>query len=157
VTTPTIIWPPGYAPAECPVHVVNRIDIAAAPETVWAVLIGAAAWPDYYANASGVKIDGGGRDLMENARFRWRTFGVGLHTEVREWVPNERIAWLATAFGIRAYHAWLIVPTAGGCTVITEETQYGLLARGGKLLFPKRMSHWHQIWLEGMKVRAEGD
>jgi hypothetical protein len=136
-------------PAECPVHVANRIDIAAQ-------LVRAADWPDWYANASGVKIEGGGRDLAEGACFRWRTFGVGLDTRVLEWVANERIAWLATSFGVRAYHAWLIVPTAGGCTVITEETQHGFVARAGKLICPNRMYDWHQKWLEGLKTRSEG-
>ncbi len=102
-----------------------------------------------------MKIEGGGSDLGDGVRFRWRTFGVGLDTQVREWVPNERIAWLATAVGIRAYHAWLIVPTGAGCRVITEETQHGIVARLGKLLFPKRMYDWHQKWLEGLKTRCE--
>jgi Polyketide cyclase / dehydrase and lipid transport len=150
-----IIWPPGFAPGECPIHVVNRIDVAASPAKVWPHLVRAGDWPNFYANASNVAIDGGGDDLHQNARFRWRTFGVGLDTQVREWVPNARIAWLATAFGIRAYHAWLIVPTDGGCTVVTEETQHGLLARAGKLIFPNRMHRWHQIWLEGLKARSE--
>jgi Polyketide cyclase / dehydrase and lipid transport len=150
-----IIWPPGYAPGDCPVHVVNRIAIGAPPAKVWAQLIKAGSWVDWYANASAVTIDGGGSDLGKGVRFRWRTFGVGLVTEVREWLPDERIAWLATAFGIRAYHAWLILPTSTGCTVITEETQHGILARAGKLVFPNRMYHWHQIWLEGLKARSE--
>ena len=151
-----IVWPAGYAPADCPIHVVNRIDIAAPPATVWAQLIRAGDWPGWYANASDVAIDGGGADLSAGAHFRWRTFGVGLATVVREWVPDARIAWLATAFGVRAYHAWLVVPTASGCTVVTEETQHGVLARAGKLLFPNRMHDWHQKWLEGLKARSEG-
>jgi Polyketide cyclase / dehydrase and lipid transport len=137
------------------VHVVNRIDIAAPPAIIWAQLVRAGDWPGWYANASRVKIAGGGRDLNEGAQFRWRTFGVGLETKVLEWVANERIAWLATSFGVRAYHAWLIVPTEDGCTVVTEETQHGALARAGKLLFPDRMYDWHQKWLEGLKERSE--
>ncbi len=150
-----IRWPVGYAPGESPVHVENHIDIAAPKSVIWSHLIRAADWPDWYANASAVEVASGGRDLSDGERFRWRTFGVGLDTQVREWVADERIAWLATATGIRAYHAWLIVPTAGGCTVITEETQHGLVARAGKLLFPSRMYNWHQKWLEGLKTRSE--
>ena len=55
--------------------------------------------------------------------------------------------------GIVAYHAWLITPTPGGCRVLTEETQKGLVARAGRLIFPGRMEQWHQRWLEGL---AEG-
>lgn len=150
-----IIWPAGYSPAESPVHVVNHIDIAASPSTVWTHLVRAADWPGWYANASKVVIANGGRDLTAGARFRWRTFGVGLETAVQEWVENERIAWLATSLGVRAYHAWLIVPSDFGCRVITEETQHGFIARTGSALFPPRMHDWHQKWLEGLKARSE--
>ncbi len=155
MTMDGIIWPAGYAPADSPVHVVNHIDIAAPPSAVWNHLVRAADWPSWYANASKVAIAGGGRDLSPGARFRWRTFGVGLDTVVQEWVENERIAWLATSFGVRAYHAWLIVPTAAGCRVITEETQHGFIARSGMALFPNRMHDWHQKWLEGLKALGE--
>lgn len=154
--TDGIIWPAGYSPAESPVHVVNSIDIAAPPSAVWTHLVRAAEWPVWYANASKVAITGDDRDLSAGARFRWRTFGVGLETDVLEWVENERIAWLATSFGIKAYHAWLIAPIDGGCRVITEETQHGFVARAGSILFPRRMYDWHQKWLEGLKARSEG-
>ena len=150
-----IQWPSGYAPADCKIHVVNRIAIAAPPSVVWAHLVRATQWPVWYANASNVAIVGGSRDLAEGAQFRWRTFGVGLDTRVLEWVPDTRIGWLATSLGIRAYHAWLVVPTVTGCTVITEETQHGFIAQVGKLLFPNWMHEWHQKWLEGLKMLSE--
>jgi hypothetical protein len=60
----------------------------------------------------------------------------------------QRIAWDARTAGLLAYHAWLIVPTAQGCRIITEETQYGVLARLGTWLMPQRMYRSHQHWLE---------
>ncbi len=147
---PTIVWPAALDPARSPVHVVNRIDLPVAPDIVWARLIRAADWPDWYANSAKVKIEGGGADLFAGARFTWRTFGVDLVSEVKEFVPGERIAWLARASGVTAYHAWLFVPTQGGCHVVTEETQHGLVARIDRLIFPGRMEHWHQRWLEGL-------
>ena len=150
----SIRWPDRFSPDCAPVHVVNAIAIHASPEAVWKTLIRAAEWPGYYANASKVAIAGGGPDLSAGARFTWKTFGVDLQTQVQEFEPFERIAWLATAPLIEAYHAWLIVPAAGGCHVITEETQYGLAARISRGLFPRRMERWHQIWLEGLAVKA---
>jgi len=156
MTDPTIRWPERFLPDRAPVHVVNSLDIAASPQAVWAVLIRATRWSEFYGNASKVAIEGGGPDLFEDARFTWRTFGVDLVTQVREFEPCERIAWLATAPLIEAYHAWLIVPTPGGCRVITEETQQGLAARVGRVLFPGRMERQHQLWLEGLAVAARG-
>ena len=150
MTEAAIRWPPQYAPDRSPVHVVNRIDLAAPPAAVWARLVRAVDWPAWYANSAKVKIEDGSADLFTGARFTWRTFGVDLMSEVKEFVPGERIAWLAKASGIVAYHAWLIVPTETGCHVVTEETQSGLVARIGRLIFPGRMEHWHQRWLEGL-------
>ncbi|MBA3811889.1 MAG: hypothetical protein H0X27_09690 [Caulobacteraceae bacterium] len=107
-----------------------------------------------YENAHDVAIEGGGSDLFVGARFTWKTFGVRLESVVEEFGPPERIAWSAEAPGVLAYHAWLITPTDTGCHVLTEETQHGILARAGKLLFPSRMGAWHQRWLEGLAERT---
>ena len=148
--TSSIRWPARFEPTRAVVHVRNELAMAAPAATVWAALVGAADWPSFYANARDVTIGGGGNDLFEGARFAWTTFGVRLQSVVEEFAPPERIAWSARAFGVLAYHAWLITPTPSGCHVLTEETQFGVLARAGKLLLPSRMSDWHQRWLEGL-------
>lgn len=146
-----IVWPKGFAPADSPVHVVNRIETTTAPEIVWTRLIHATGWSAIYANAQNVAIEGGGADLFADARFRWTTFGVTLDTRVVEFDPETRIAWLAHSTGVRAYHAWVITPLPdGGCTILTEETQHGWIARIARRLFPRRMEHWHQRWLEAL-------
>jgi Polyketide cyclase / dehydrase and lipid transport len=155
MTETAIRWPDRYSPQNSPVHVVNKLTMAAPAEVVWEVLVRAADWPSYYANASKVAVEGGGSDLFAGAQFTWKTFGVDLRTQVQEYEPTARIAWLATAPLLEAYHAWLIEPLAGGgCRVITEETQHGLTARAGRLLYPGRMEHWHQKWLEGLAKRV---
>ncbi|MDB5676070.1 MAG: hypothetical protein JWM65_3052 [Sphingomonas bacterium] len=145
-----IHWLKGYAPDEAPVHVVNTIDAKVPASLVWTRLIDAAGWPAIYANAQNVKVEGGGAELFDGARFTWKTFGVALKSRVLEFEPETRIAWLATSPGVKAYHAWLITPTTTGCNILTEETQYGLVARTGRLLFPRRMEEWHQKWLEAL-------
>ena len=52
-------------------------DTSAAPDIVWSRLIHASGWPAIYANASKVKVEGGG-DLVAGARFTWKTFGIAL-------------------------------------------------------------------------------
>lgn len=148
-------WPDHYQPRNCPVHVRNELDMAAAPKRVWAWLIRADLWPTWYVNSANVKIlDGTGPDLQKGTRFRWKTSGVTITSTVLEYVPRERIAWDAHAFGIDAYHAWVLQPSARGCHVVTEETQHGWLARLGKLFMPNRMYKFHQLWLEGLATKA---
>ena len=149
--TEGIRWPPGFAPSESPVHIVNRSETTTAPGVVWQRLVHAARWPEIYDNAHDVSIEGGNATLFADARFAWKTFGVALDSRVVEFEPETRIAWIAEGRGVRACHAWLITPLAdGGCTILTEETQHGWIARIGRRLFPRRMEYWHQRWIEAL-------
>jgi uncharacterized protein YndB with AHSA1/START domain len=150
-----IRWPPRYAPANAPVHVRNERVMRASPEAVWGSLIRAALWPEWYPNSSNVRfVRGSPPDLAAGTRFHWKTFGVAIDSTVVEFVPGERVAWNARGIGVDAYHAWLVRPIAGGCHVLTEETQHGWLARLGHLLFPRRMHRGHELWLESLEERA---
>ena len=150
-----IQWPDHYKPDNCPVHVRNELDMAASPEHVWAWLTCAPAWPSWYVNSANVTIlEGPEPNLEKGTRFRWKTFGVTIVSTVVECVPDERIAWTAHSLGIDVYHAWVLSPSSRGCTVLTEETQHGWLARLGKLFMPNRMFHFHQLWLEELERKA---
>ena len=154
--SPTINWPEKYDPNRTPVYVRNELHIAAPAETVWAWLIRAPAWPDWYPNSHNVRIQGEPPDrLALGTQFAWRTFGVSIRSTVQEFVPHERLAWDAFGMGVDAYHAWLITPAEGGCQVLTEETQFGWAARLSSRVFPNRMSRFHQIWLEQLAVMAQ--
>lgn len=150
-----IRWPERYAPGRAAVEVSNEISIAAAPSAVWSWLIGASRWPTWYPNSRDVKIAGGVSNLSMDARFRWRTFGVAVSSTVREFVPDERIAWDGTGLLLDIYHAWLIEPRPGGCWVLTEENQNGLAAHAQAWLMPRRMHAGHDLWLARLKERAE--
>jgi hypothetical protein len=151
----SIVWPERFDPQRAPVHVRNEIEIAASCDRVWAWLIRAELWPTWYRNAHGVRfLHGNPPDLHLGTRFRWRTFGVRIVSNVREWVAPVRIAWDARGVGVDAYHAWLIEPTTHGCRVLTEETQYGFLARLGDRLMPRRMFRGHELWLESLRKNA---
>ena len=152
----SINWPDRFHPGRAPVHVRNHLDMEARPENVWAALIDAARWPQWYPNAAKVRILSGGGALAPGARFRWTTFGATIVSQVAEFVPHQRIAWTGSAFGIDVYHAWLIEPSARGAYVLTEETQYGALAHLAAALLPGRMEKFHQIWLERLEARASG-
>jgi hypothetical protein len=150
-----IKWPDHYKPQNCPVHVRNELDMMAPQERVWAWLIHAPLWPTWYVNSANVKIiEGLGPELRIGTRFRWKTFGVTIMSTVLEYIPNERLAWDAHAFGIDAYHAWVLQPSAKGCHVLTEETQHGGIARLSNILMPNRMHKFHQLWLEALASKA---
>jgi uncharacterized protein YndB with AHSA1/START domain len=155
-TSSSIHWPSQFSPERAPVHVYNELSSSAPPAAVWACLVRASSWPEWYSNSREVRLPDGAKDLEPEMTFRWQTFGVRLVSQVKEFVPHERLAWDARSRGVLAYHAWLIRPTHRGCTIITEETQYGVLARLGHLLMPQRMHRGHQHWLEQLDRLASG-
>jgi uncharacterized protein YndB with AHSA1/START domain len=150
-------WPDHFAPANAPVHVRNELEIPASAEHVWAWLIRAKLWPTWYSNSTNVQFFKGTEpDLEAGTRFRWKTFGVTIESEVKEFLPKERIAWDAHSFGVDAYHAWVLRETPQGCYVLTEETQHGSLAKLQKRVMPNRMYQYHQVWLEALGAKASG-
>jgi len=151
-----IQWPDYNHPKNCPIHVRNELEVDGAQEHVWAWLIRATLWPTWYANAANVKIlNSEGPDLEKNSRFRWKTMGAAVNCKVVEYIPNERIAWSGRAYGIDVYHAWALMPSKGGCRVLTEETQRGLFASLSKGFLPNRMFRAHQLWLECIETKAK--
>jgi predicted acylesterase/phospholipase RssA len=144
-----------FDPQTAPINVQNELVIDALPERIWEVLIKAADWPKWYPNARNVHVRGGGLDLHPKAKFSWITFGVCLRSEVKEFSPCARLAWTAKFVGVDAYHAWQIERIGQRSRVITEETQYGWLARAQDYLLPKRMYDGHQLWLERLAREVE--
>ena len=151
-----IHWPVAYQPASAPVFAHNEIVIPAPTAVVWAWLLRAKLWPTWYANSSHVQfLSHTGPDLTERSRFRWKTFGLVVTCEVREFEAPYRLAWEAHRPGVAAWHAWLLTPLESGSThVLTEEVQHGWLARLGKLFTPGRMQAQHQLWLEGLRRQS---
>ena len=156
MSTDQIKYPAPYEPSKCPVFVRNEIVIHASAEQIWFWLTHATTWPDWYANASNVQLlNQTGTHLLADTTFKWRTFNTNIQSEVQEFVPNSRLAWVAKGNGLLAYHAWLIVPTENGCRVITEETQQGWLPTLFGWFIKGGLYKQHQIWLEGLKQKAE--
>jgi len=150
-----IRWPDRYHPDRAPVHVRNDTVVAAPAAAVWAWLVRAPLWPTWYPNSHNVRLlNGNGEALALGTRFKWRTFRVGIRSTVVEFEPPSRITWDATGLGVDACHAWLIESVAGGTRILTEETQHGWAAVLNARVFPRRMRHFHQVWIEELGRRA---
>lgn len=149
-----VVFPSGQRPDQSPVYAKNELLVAAPSEHIWAWLVRAHRWPEWYANAKDVEIDGGARELSLGAPFHWTTFGLRVRTVVEEFVPLRRLAWSGKVLGASAYHGWVITPSVGGCLVVTEETQQGILPRLGQPILRRGLVRWHQRWLEGLARMA---
>jgi hypothetical protein len=82
---------------------------------------------------------------------------MGLHLKpvMKEFVPNERMAWEVRRGNLTAYHAWVIVPTSNGCSLITPEAQNGFLTFLQKVFQPNKLLKLHDKWLRLIKEQAE--
>lgn len=114
-------WPAGYSPRTADIYSHNEVVIHASPSTVWLRLIAVEQWPTW-CSISSEKV------LGPHSKFRWITVGVPLETTVAKYVPNERLEYYSDhtdSSGIHAYRAWLLIPVADGCKVISELVELG--------------------------------
>lgn len=153
-----INWPETYQPQKSQFFVHNEIDIQASPQKVWQILIQAERWPDWYIGAKDVKIlDETSTILKDDSVFYWKTMGQRFESVIKEFEEPYRLSWESKKSTIQGYHAWLIIPTAYGCRVITSESQSGFLTFMQKVFIPNKLENLHQLWLEEIKQKAESD
>jgi uncharacterized protein YndB with AHSA1/START domain len=151
-----INWPEQYTPERATFFVTNTIDIEASPEVVWQVIIEAESWPTWYEGASEVVVpDSDDGVLRADSTFTWNTMGFRFTSVIHEYEPPTRLAWESRRRDIKGYHAWLIIPTETGCRLVTDESQFGLLANLQKTFQPNKLRLLHDVWLTAIKTRAE--
>lgn len=148
-----IEWPADLLPANTPVFAHNELRIDARPEVVWAWLVRAQRWSEYYFNCRGLKFVGGRPEhgeLRPDVRFTWWTFGVPVDCTVTEFQANRRLAWRGGGAGASGYHGWLIQPAGDASLVVTEEVQAGLVPRLAAPILNRALAWTHQKWLESL-------
>lgn len=155
--TNLVVWPDEFNPEKASWYINNEIEIYAEPEVVWNILIDARQWHTFYKGVqSPVEyLDSTANCLRNGLSFKMHTMGLHLIPQIKEFVPNERMAWEVRRRNLTAYHAWVIVPTAKGCRLITPEAQNGFLTFLQKLFQPNKLLKLHDVWLQAIKNRAE--
>jgi uncharacterized protein YndB with AHSA1/START domain len=151
----SITWPTRFRPEVATLVSRAELKIDAPAETIWARLIRAAEWPDWYRGASDVSFElWDGPDLRAGTMFDWTTFDVRLHSVVNEFEPVSRIGWHAHSEGVEAWHAWVLEPTDdGGTIVVTEESLLGVVPRFAVGL-DDAITEQHALWLDRLAIEA---
>ena len=149
-------WPAGFEPNHSSVYARNEIAIAAPPDLVWRWLIRAAKWPEWYSNSADVQfLAGNSPNLAVGTEFRWRTFGATVTSRVIVFEPMHELGWDARGV-LTAYHGWLLEQDGrGGCRVITEETQNGIVPMLAWWYLRPMLLRGHQNWIESLKRVSE--
>jgi len=151
-----INWPKGYGMSETEFYMHNKIEIEASPEIVWNILTQAEQWPEWYMGMKNVKVVGSETGIIDGkVDMTFNTMNRDFNAKVTEYKPYERLSWETIHPKMMGIHAWLIIPTKKGCLVVTDESQYGTLARLQKIFLPNKLRKLHDVWLEEMKIKAE--
>jgi uncharacterized protein YndB with AHSA1/START domain len=125
-----IKWPQDMTPSRSPIHFTNELEVAASPETIWSLLVDPTAWPRFYPGVEHIELLDGHESLRLGTRFETNLAGQDVYASVQEFEPMTRIAWGGgpkASLESKAYHAWIITPTANGTHLWTEETMQGPL------------------------------
>ncbi len=125
-----INWPEDMTPSRCPIHFTNELEVEASPGTIWSLLTDPRAWPGFYPGVEHVRLLDGHDTFRPGTRFETSLAGQDVLASVQEFEPTTRIAWGGgpkASTASRAYHAWIITPTASGTHLWTEETMRGPL------------------------------
>jgi hypothetical protein len=151
-----IRWPVGFDPVHADLFAHNAVVINAPVKSVWATLIAAANWPEWYSNARDVVVDDPSGHLNEDVTFSWTTFGLKIASKVAEFAPYARLGWYGNGDQLRAYHNWLLVPRPGGSTyVVMEEIGMGDGAHHLAQSNPGHMHRGHDLWNISLKFACE--
>ncbi len=151
-----IVWPAGHSPGSALVFAQNVVEIAASPKEVWSLLIDCIKWPQWYKHCSDVSMLRGGPLLDSKAKFRFKTLRLYFEPEVETFSPCHMLVWSAKGpAGTSGSHAWFIEPTPGGCRVITEEAQKGLVLLLRRSHLRNQLLASHEEWLQSLKKLAE--
>lgn len=148
-------WPSAFDPRSAPVFTHDDLRSTLPAEDLWPTLVRASAWPQWYPHAAEVRIEDGTLDIGPGSVFSWVTLGVRVTTTVTECVPGHALAWEGRSRGARGYHRWSFTPTDdGGCDIVTEEVQVGVVPRllAGRLR--RQLHHHHQEWLVNLVARS---
>lgn len=143
-------WPGGLSPARGRISTFHERVVTPPPEAVWAKLVDANRWPQWFDNCRDMRIEGGDR-LADGTVFRWVAFGVRVRCVVDRWEPGRLLAWTGTGAGARGHHRWLLRPARdGGTHVITEEVMTGLVPFAGRFWLRPALLRSNKRWLDGL-------
>jgi hypothetical protein len=110
---------------QAPVVGRDEIEIGAAREDVWAVLVGLERWPSWNADVKSMAIDA---PVGEGAVFRWKAGPGTITSTILRFEPHSLIGWAGDTFGIKAIHFWYLEDRKDGTFVRTEESYDGVVA-----------------------------
>jgi uncharacterized protein YndB with AHSA1/START domain len=129
-----------------------EIQIAAPPETVWAVMADLPAWPTWNSDVKSVAFDG---RLEPGSTFRWKSGSASLVSTLQVVEAPREIGWTGETMGIHAVHMFHFEPMDGGTLARSAESFRGLIPSVLKKYSRNILQRGIDGILESLKIEAE--
>lgn len=126
--------------------------IAADPQTVFAVISAIDQWPSWNPDVKSVELQG---PVQEGTVFRWKSGPSTLTSTLQVVDPPHEIAWTGTTMGIRAVHVFRFQANDVGTLARSEESWEGLIASLLKGYSRKTLDKGIRSVLAHLKTEAE--
>lgn len=140
----------------CALHIETSIDIEAAPEAVWQVLIAVERWPEWTASMRRIEhLDAGGLGPGSRLRIKQPRLPSGIW-EVTDFQAGQRFSWSLRSPGATTLAEHLLEARPdGGTRVLLRVEQSGILARILSPLYTDLSRRYMAMEAEGLKARCE--
>ncbi|HEX9122274.1 MAG TPA: SRPBCC family protein [Actinomycetota bacterium] len=130
----------------------GEIQIAAPPETVWAVMADLSGWPTWNSDVKSMAFE----DRLEpGSTFRWKSGSASLVSTLQVVEAPREIGWTGVTMGIHAVHTFRFEPRDGGTLARSAESFRGLIPS----VLKKYSQHILQRGIDGilgsLKIEAE--
>jgi uncharacterized protein YndB with AHSA1/START domain len=126
--------------------------IAADPQTVFAVISAIDQWPSWNPDVKSVELQG---PVQEGSVFRWKSGPSTLTSTLQVVDPPHEIAWTGTTMGIKAVHVFRFQANDVGTLARSEESWEGLIASLLKGYSRKTLDKGIRSVLSHLKTEAE--
>jgi uncharacterized protein YndB with AHSA1/START domain len=130
----------------------GELQIAADPQTVFAVIAAIDQWPSWNPDIKSVTLHG---PVQPGTGFRWKSGPSTLTSTLQVVDPPQEIGWTGTTMGIKAVHVFRFQDNDGGTLARSEESWEGLLASLLKGYSRKSLDKAIRSVLSHLKVEAE--
>jgi uncharacterized protein YndB with AHSA1/START domain len=130
----------------------GELQIAADPQTVFAVISAIDQWPSWNPDIKSVTLQG---PIQPGTGFRWKSGPSSLTSTLQVVDPPHQIAWTGRTMGIKAVHVFRFQERDGGTLARSEESWEGLLASLLKGYSRRSLDKAIRSVLSHLKVEAE--
>jgi len=131
------------------------VDVDAAPDRTWAVMIDVARWPEWTDSVTtATPLDAGPLGVGSRVRLEQPRLRPAVWT-VTEFSPVDRFVWTSRSPGLAISAAHRVTPSAAGSRATLSIDVGGLLAPVVSRLYGRLMERYLAMEAAGLKARSE--